>query len=113
MIRVREAVVAHDVLEAASGKQALTLFQQAGRPIDLLLTDMVMPDGVSGQELAEQMSARSPRLRILYTSGYHINMVGGGLTEQEGVSFLQKPFSMQKLAGAVRDCLNRAPAAGG
>ncbi len=99
----------YEVLEAASGKQAMELFEQAPHEIDLLLTDMVMPDGVSGQELAEQMCAVEPDLRVLYTSGYQLDLVSRSLAGQEGISFLQKPFSMQKLAGAVRDCLNRLP----
>jgi two-component system, cell cycle sensor histidine kinase and response regulator CckA len=94
----------YEVLEAASGRQALDLFERAGQPINLLLTDVVMPDGMSGQELAEKMSARQPNLRVIYTSGYRVDLVSG-IAAREGVIFLQKPFSMQKLAAAVRDCL--------
>ena len=108
MMRMALKHFGYEVLEAASGKQALALFEQASQRIDLLLTDMVMPDGISGQDLAVQMCASRPEMRILYTSGYNIDLVSPDLAGQEGVSFLQKPFSMQKLAGAVRECLNRA-----
>ena len=96
----------YDVIEAASGQQALEMFEQAGRPVDLLLTDVVMPDGMSGQELAEKIAARQPNLRVIYTSGYHVDLVKG-LAGREGVTFLQKPFAMQKLATAVRECLGK------
>jgi two-component system cell cycle sensor histidine kinase/response regulator CckA len=112
MMRMALKHFGYTVLEASSGKQALALFEQADRPIDLLLTDMVMPDGISGQELAEQMCAQRPKLRILYTSGYHIDLVSRDLAGQEGICFLQKPFSMQKLAKAVRDCLGGGPEPG-
>jgi signal transduction histidine kinase len=99
----------YEVLDAPSGQQAIELFEQAGRPVDLLLTDVVMPEGMSGQELAEMLSARLPALRVLYTSGYRADLVKG-LAEREGVVFLQKPFSMQKLGEVVRECLDRAGA---
>jgi DNA-binding NtrC family response regulator len=67
---------------------------------------MVMPDGINGQELAEKMRVRRPELRILYTSGYHVDMISHDSPGQEGFCFLQKPFSMQKLAKTVRDCLH-------
>ena len=113
MMRMALKHFGYEVLEASSGRQAMTIFEQTGQRIHLLLTDMVMPDGISGQELAEQMCAHAPGLRVLYTSGYQIELVSRGLASQEGIHFLQKPFSMQKLAEAVRDCLNRTPAAVG
>jgi signal transduction histidine kinase len=106
MMRMALKHFGYEVFEAASSQQALALFEHPPRPIDLLLTDVVMPDGMSGQELAAQMCARAPGLRILYTSGYHIDFVDRDLVSQGDVFFLQKPFSMQKLARAVHDCLN-------
>ena len=110
MMRMALKHFGYNVLEASSGRQALDLFEQSTPPLHLLLTDMVMPDGISGQELAEQMCARSPELRVLYTSGYQIELVSRDLARQEGINFLQKPFSMQKLAAAVRECLGGRPA---
>ncbi|MGA2554979.1 MAG: response regulator, partial [Verrucomicrobiota bacterium] len=60
----------YHVLEAASGQDALAVWQQANRPVDLLLTDMVMPGGIMGSELAERLSRHCPRLKVIYTSGY-------------------------------------------
>jgi two-component system, cell cycle sensor histidine kinase and response regulator CckA len=106
MIRMALKHFGYDVLDASSGQQAIELFEQAGRPVDLLLTDVVMPDGMSGQDLAEKMSARLPKLRVIYTSGYRVDLVKG-LEGQEGMVFLQKPFSMQKLGAVVRESLDR------
>jgi CheY-like chemotaxis protein len=110
MMRMALKHFGYKVLEASSGRQALELFEHSASQVHLLLTDMVMPDGISGQELAEQMCARTSKLRVLYTSGYQIELVSRDLAQQEGLHFLQKPFSMQKLAGAVRECLDREPA---
>ena len=52
------------------------VWQQANRPIDLLLTDMVMPGGIMGSELAERLSSQCPRLKVIYTSGYSPGMAG-------------------------------------
>jgi two-component system, cell cycle sensor histidine kinase and response regulator CckA len=77
--------------------------------VDLLLTDIIMPEGVSGRELAERMRASQPGLKVIYMSGYTGEMAGRGLKLREGVNFLQKPFGSAKLAKTVRDCLDAAP----
>ena len=78
-------------------------------PIDLLLTDLVMP-GMSGRELAERLVAIRPGLRVLYTSGYAEDMaVHRGIAER-GIAFLPKPYSMQSLAQRVREVLDAPPA---
>ena len=73
------------VLEAANGVEALAVWEQHQDAIDLLLTDVVMPEGMSGKELADKLLARQPTLKILITSGY---------TAEEqitnGTRFLQK-----------------------
>jgi CheY-like chemotaxis protein len=94
----------YSVLEAGSGKQALAVFNESQTRIDLLLTDMVMPDGMSGKDLAQQLEAKSPSLRVLYTSGYSAELVNRGLNAKE-IHFLQKPYNMRHLATAIRDCL--------
>jgi two-component system, cell cycle sensor histidine kinase and response regulator CckA len=95
----------YSVLEAGSGKQALAVFEESGAEIDLLLTDMVMPEGMSGKDLAEQLKAKSPALRILYTSGYSAELVSRRMDSQ-GIHFLQKPYNMRHLATAIRNCLD-------
>ncbi len=99
----------YTVLEAASGVHALDVWEQAGQPIDLLLTDMVMPGGIMGSELAERLLRQSPRLKVIYTSGYSPGMAGKDVSLLEGRNFLPKPYSVGKLAQFIRESLdNRA-----
>jgi DNA-binding NtrC family response regulator len=72
----------------------------------LLLTDMVMPGGIMGSELAERLSGQSPRLKVIYTSGYSPGMAGKDASLLEGRNFLSKPYSIGKLAQFVRECLD-------
>lgn len=99
----------YTVLEAASGRDALEIWERAGRPVDLLLTDMVMPGGIMGSELAERLSRECPGLKVIYTSGYSPGMAGKDASLLEGRNFLPKPYSIGELARFVRQCLD-APA---
>jgi len=74
-----------------------------------LLTDMVMPGGVMGSELAERLAAKHPGLRVIYTSGYSPGMAGKDTSLLASRNFLPKPYSIGKLAQFVRECLD-APA---
>jgi two-component system cell cycle sensor histidine kinase/response regulator CckA len=94
------------VLEAGSGIEALAIWHQQHDNIDLLLTDMVMPAGLSGEELAEKFRGQKPSLKVLYTSGYSPRAAGNGMLE--GAAFLEKPFDAAKLSEAVRRCLDGA-----
>ncbi|MBV8652653.1 MAG: PAS domain S-box protein [Alphaproteobacteria bacterium] len=92
--------------EAQDAVAASSVLDTVG-PVDLLLTDVVLPHGVSGPELARQAQARWPALQVLYMSGYTRNaIIHNGVLDQ-GVSLLTKPFLKQELALAVRDCLDR------
>jgi two-component system cell cycle sensor histidine kinase/response regulator CckA len=98
------------VLEAASGAAALRIWPQHAREIDLVLTDMVMPEGVSGWELAEKLQVQKPELKVICTSGYSMDLVNRMSRTPElpdGIRLLQKPFRPQALALAVRECLDR------
>ncbi len=95
----------YEVVEAGSGREAERLWTAAGGDFDLLLTDMVMPDGLTGRELAEKLQAQKPSLKVLFASGYSLDLIGQGLVLREGVNFLQKPYPASKLAQAVRECL--------
>jgi PAS domain S-box-containing protein len=89
------------VIEAADGRDALEVAAAVGASIDLLVTDVVMPE-MGGRELAERMTARSPGLKVLYLSGYVEDPeVRDGVTAST-VGFLQKPFSTVELARKVR-----------
>ena len=94
------------VLEAANGREALNVWQEHASSVDLLFTDMVMPDGVNGRELAGQLLASRPELKVIYTSGYSTDIAEADFTLREGLNFLQKPYSSQKLAEIVRECLD-------
>jgi PAS domain S-box-containing protein len=95
------------VIEAVSGATAVALWEQ-GLSFDLLLTDMIMPGGVSGQELAQLILARRPDLPVIYTSGYSGDAVAQGFLLTEGKDFLQKPFGPIKLLTTVRAALDAA-----
>ena len=95
----------YTVLDVVDGYEALALAGSLTGTIDLLITDVVMP-GLGGPEVAEQISRRFPGIRILFVSGYTDDaVIRHGLSEQ-GVNFLQKPFSPPELAAKVRDVLN-------
>jgi signal transduction histidine kinase len=95
----------YHILEAASGVEALALWHQHHKEIALLLTDMVMPVGLTGQELAEKFTAQKPALKVIYISGYSLQAAGKDLAILDGPNFLQKPFDGAKLAATVRACL--------
>ena len=97
----------YEVIEAGNGVEALKIFEQLGGKVDLLLTDMVMPEGMTGRELAEQLRARKPGLKIIYTSGYSADVMGGEVN-LGNVRFLQKPYPPPLLAKIVRESLDSA-----
>jgi two-component system cell cycle sensor histidine kinase/response regulator CckA len=93
------------VLEAATGVEAIRVFEENDGKIDLLLTDMVMPEGISGRELAQELKRRKPDLKVVYTSGYSAEVMGED-PELRDVRFLQKPYPPPQLARTVRECLD-------
>lgn len=93
------------VLEAASGIDALTVWHQHHDAIELLLTDLVLPSGISGEELADQFRGQKPSLRVLYTSGYSPGAATNGISADHAQAFLEKPFDGAKLVDAVHRCL--------
>ncbi len=96
----------YSVLEADSGITALKAYKERREKIHLLLTDMVMPDGMTGRELAEIIQFNEPDIKVIFTSGYNEEIVGKDFTLYDGLNFLQKPYQPKKLARAVRDCLD-------
>jgi CheY-like chemotaxis protein len=94
------------VLEAPTGVAALEVWKQNRNEISLLLTDLVMPDGMNGRELAERLLEESPGLKVIYASGYSAEVAGKDLNLQEGVNFLSKPFKARKLLHTVRAMLD-------
>ena len=95
----------YEVLAAAGPKDALQLAEETPEAIDLLVTDVIMP-GMSGQDLHGLLRARQPGLRCLYMSGYTAEVIAHRGVLEEGVNFLQKPFSAAELARKVREVLD-------
>jgi PAS domain S-box-containing protein len=111
-IAVRELVCrvlgshGYKILEAETGVKALELWQTNKKKIDLLLTDLIMPDRLNGRELAETLRADRPKLKVIFTSGYTADVVGKDFVLQRGLHYLQKPYDPQKLVVTVRECLD-------
>ena len=96
------------MIEAGTGAEALKVFEEAKGAVDLLLTDMVMPEGMTGRDLAERLQAEKPGIKVLYTSGYSPDVVGGYFKLPENSFFLAKPYDPPKLAVTVRECLDNS-----
>jgi two-component system, cell cycle sensor histidine kinase and response regulator CckA len=94
------------VLEASTGGEAIKVWEEHQGEVDLLLTDMVMPEGMTGRELADELKKRKPALKVVYTSGYSSDVMGGGDLELRDSRFLQKPYPPPLLAKTVRECLD-------
>jgi PAS domain S-box-containing protein len=96
----------YTVLDAPNGKAALKLWAENRDRISLLITDMIMPGGMRGQELAKQMQAEKEGLKVIYISGYSPEIAGRELQLHQGENFLQKPFQPDALLEAARSCLD-------
>jgi CheY-like chemotaxis protein len=96
------------VLTASSGVEALRIWDEQKGQIDLLLTDMIMPGGMTGDELAAELKRRKPDLKTIYASGYTSAFVGRDFG-QNGITFLAKPYQPQQVAQLIRETLD-APA---
>jgi CheY-like chemotaxis protein len=108
LVRVTLVSRGYRVLEAENGECGLRLAEESKTPIDLLVTDVVMP-GMGGRELAKKIVAMRPGTRVLYLSGYTEDTVITQGTDNPGTSFLQKPFTLQKLTTKVREVLRARP----
>ncbi len=96
----------YNVIEAENGKKALQVCKKdSEKPIQLLITDVIMPD-MGGSELAKKLEKLKPKMKVLYISGYTDNTIVHHGVLDEGVAFLQKPFSSQGLAQKVREVLD-------
>jgi len=97
----------YDVIEGADAEDAMRVADAHARPIDLLLTDVVMP-GVSGRVLAERLIQRHPTLKVLYMSGYTDDAIVHHGVLSPDIAFLQKPFTPASFARAIRAALDSA-----
>jgi two-component system, cell cycle sensor histidine kinase and response regulator CckA len=94
----------YNVLEANSGDTALQILEGEGEPIDLLVTDVVMPR-LDGPSLVKEVRQTRPDLKVIFISGYAEDSFRKRLGEETGIHFLPKPFSLKQLAGKVKEVL--------
>ena len=106
---VQEVLSLHGyrVLAAGSGPAALEAWHRAERRVDLLLTDLIMPGGMMGTDVAAELRRANPELKVIFTTGYSPGMARAQHSLEEGVNFLPKPYSPNKLAEIVRRCLDQ------
>jgi len=104
---MREVLEQHHyrVLTAATGGEALRVWDKHHGQIDLLLTDMIMPGGMTGDELAAELKRRKPGLKTIYASGYTSAFVGKDFG-QDHITFLAKPYQPQQVAQLIRQTLD-------
>lgn len=95
----------YDVLEAENGPMALALLDK-GTPVNLLFTDVILPENMNGAELAAEALKRRPGLKVLYTSGYNENVIVHNGMLDENVSLISKPYRRQELAQRIRAVLD-------
>jgi DNA-binding NtrC family response regulator len=81
---------------------ALALWETLPESVDLLFTDLIMPGGMTGRELAERLVERQPGLKVIYSSGYSYDTVRPDLRLTPGYNFLQKPYHLAEMAATVR-----------
>lgn len=93
------------VLSAARGSDAIQLAAEHGGRIDLLLSDVILPN-MNGRQVYERLLQSMPTLRVLFMSGYTENIIAPHGVLEEGFYFVQKPFSLKELAGRVREALD-------
>jgi CheY-like chemotaxis protein len=94
------------ILETSNGDDALLACERHKSPIHLMLADVIMP-GMSGSELAKLLKPLYPEIKILYMSGYTDDAIVRHGVLQKGVNYIQKPFTMERLARKVREVLNK------
>jgi CheY-like chemotaxis protein len=92
----------YQVLDAADGHTALEVWKRSASHVDLLLTDMVMPGGMSGGALGKTLQSRMPQLKVIYTSGYSPEIMREDSLLAQDVNFLPKPYELSVLLKAVR-----------
>ena len=93
------------VLSAARGSDAIQLAAEHGPRIDLLLSDVILPN-MNGRQIYERLAGTMPTLRVLFMSGYTENIIAPHGVLEEGFFFVQKPFSLKELARKVREALD-------
>jgi two-component system cell cycle sensor histidine kinase/response regulator CckA len=96
----------YTVLEAGNGVEAIDILEKSGKPVDLVVSDVVMPE-MDGPTLARELRTRNPGLKIIFVSGYAEDAFQKNLPEHEKgqYGFLPKPFTLKQLVAAVKETL--------
>jgi CheY-like chemotaxis protein len=95
----------YQVTVASDGQVALSLLEKLSR-VDLLLTDVGLPNGMNGRQLADEVRRRRPEIRVLYTTGYARNAIVHHGRLDPGVELIVKPFTQSSLAAKIRRVLD-------
>ena len=104
----RLRMIGYEVLEASDGPKALEILCR-GDPVDLVFTDLIMPGGLSGRDVAMRARQLKPGVKVLLTSGYAEELVHGEDLEREQLKVLRKPYLQTDLVAALRDILGVTP----
>jgi len=105
LVRDTLAAKGYTVVEAATGEAGIAAAARHDGPVDLIITDVVMP-GLGGRELVQQLAQSRPTTKVLYLSGYTEETILGDGSTDHGAAFLQKPFTLQTLARKVKEILS-------
>jgi two-component system, cell cycle sensor histidine kinase and response regulator CckA len=97
----------YHVLEAANGPEALRQWDQHRLEIALLFTDMVMPEGMTGLDLAKRLREANGGLKVIISSGYSVDIANSGIPAGLGIAYLSKPYEVKSLVALVRKCLDQ------
>jgi two-component system, cell cycle sensor histidine kinase and response regulator CckA len=100
--------IGYSVLEADNGQSAMKLWQEHGQQIDLLFSDMLMPEGLTGLDLVERIKPEKPNLKVIISSGYNAEIAGKTRPNAEGIVYFSKPYEFEVLSKTIRNCLDRA-----
>lgn len=96
----------YNILGASNGIEALEIWKRHNAAINLLLTDLVLPEGMNGHQIAEQLQEKKPDLKVIFTSGYSPDLAGRELKLKEGQNFLPKPCRPHQILDTVRRALD-------
>ncbi|MEI8288968.1 MAG: PAS domain S-box protein [Verrucomicrobiota bacterium] len=97
------------VFQAADGLKALQIWEQYKLEINLMFTDVIMPGGVNGRELAERIWSEKPEMKVIFSSGYGADALGKDFKLDPELNYLQKPYLPQALVRIIRKCLDAKP----
>lgn len=98
----------YKIFMANNGEDAAAIWAQHKAEIQLLFTDVVMPGGVTGKDLADALRVERPNLQVIFCSGFGADIIGPEVTSDPGNYFLAKPFDIARLTQVVKDALAAA-----